>query len=179
MNLASCLSSQGELASARTHYETTLNEYQRLIAQGRDDLRPYLVYTRINLASCLEEIQDFPACETHYQTAFELLQSLQQIGQLFPDVIKMIILIADWYRHPQRPPQPDKSEAFNLAQLGLNWLDELLNRLSDAATNFMLTQNLPLFSTRQRISAGTQSTRPSLSYPRTQQITGIGGTNAA
>jgi CHAT domain-containing protein len=145
MSLASCLSSQGELSLARTHYETTLNEYQRLIAQGRDDLRPYLVYTRINLASCLEEIQDFPACETHYQTAFELLQSLQQIGQLFPDVIKMIILIADWYRHPQRPPQPDKSEAFNLAQLGLNWLDELLNLLSDAATNFMLTQNLPLF----------------------------------
>ncbi len=32
-----------------------------------------------------------------------------------------------------------------MAKLGLDWLDELLNRLSDASTNFLLTKNLPLF----------------------------------
>jgi len=57
----------------------------------------------------------------------------------------IIRVIADWHRHPQRPPHPDKPKALALAQLGLDWLDELLNRLSDASTNFMLTQNLPLF----------------------------------
>jgi CHAT domain-containing protein len=99
----------------------------------------------MNLANCLEEMADFPAANTQYQAAFNLLQTLQQLGQLFPDAIKMIRNIADWYRHPQRPPQPDLSKAFELAQLGLDWLDSLLNRLSETATHFMLTQNLPLF----------------------------------
>jgi len=144
MNLANCLYSLGDLALARTTYETTLNDYENLIAQGRVELRADLATTRMNLALCLEDI-NFPASETHYQEAFNLLQSLQQIGQLFPDAIKIIQNIADWHRHPQRPPQPDKPEAFKLAKLGLDWLDELLNRLSDAATNFMLTKNLPLF----------------------------------
>ncbi|MEK8022061.1 MAG: CHAT domain-containing protein, partial [Candidatus Parabeggiatoa sp.] len=113
--------------------------------QGRVELLPELAKTRMNLANCLKDIKDFPASETHYQEAFNLLENLQKIGQLFPDAIHIIRIIADWHRHPQRPPQPDKPQAFKLAKLGLDWLDELLNRLSDAATNFMLTQNLPLF----------------------------------
>lgn len=60
----------------------------------------------MNLAICLEEMADFPAANTQYQAAVNLLQILQQLGQLFPDAIKMIRNIADWYRHPQRPPQP-------------------------------------------------------------------------
>ena len=145
MNLAICLADLGDLALARTTYETTLNDLENLIAQGRVELRHELAVTRLNLANCLKNIKDFPASETHYQEAFNLLQSLQKIGQLFPDAIPMTKVIADWHRHPQRPPQPDKPEAFKLAKLGLDWLDELLNRLSDAATNFMLTKNLPLF----------------------------------
>jgi CHAT domain-containing protein len=145
MNLGTCLDSLGDLALARTTYETTLNDYENLIAQGRVELRHELAGTRMNLANCLIDIKDFPASETHYQEAFNLLQSLQKRGQLFPDAIKIIQNIANWHRHSQRPPQPDKPQAFKLAKLGLDWLDELLNRLSDAATNFMLTQNLPLF----------------------------------
>ncbi len=104
MNLANCLRILGELALARTTSETTLTDYQRLIDQGRVDLRPDLATTRMNLALCLKDIQDFPASETHYQEAFKLLQSLHKIGQLFPDAIKIIRNIADWHRHPQRPP---------------------------------------------------------------------------
>lgn len=145
MNLANCLANLGELALARTTYETTLTDYQSLIDQGRIELRPNLAKTHMNLAISLKGIQDFPASEIHYQEAFKLLQSLHKIGQLFPNAIRMIKDIADWHRHPQRPPQPDKPGAFKLAKLGLDWLDELLNRLSDAATNSMLTENLPLF----------------------------------
>ena len=146
MNLATCLSDLGELSVAKTTYETTLTDYERLIDQdGRVELRPSLALTRMNLAICLKKMADFPAANTQYQAAFSLLQTLQQLGQLFPDAIKMIRIIADWYRHPQRPPQSDISEAFKLAQLGLNWLDSLLNRLSEISINFMLTQNLPLF----------------------------------
>jgi CHAT domain-containing protein/Flp pilus assembly protein TadD len=145
MNLANRLTDLGELALARMTYEKSLNEYESLIEQGQVELRFYLARTHMNLGNCLKASQDFPTSEIHYQEAFKLLQSLHQIGQLFPDAIKLIRLIADWHRHPQRPPQPDKSEAFKLAKLGLDWLDELLNRLSDASTNFMLTKNLSLF----------------------------------
>jgi CHAT domain-containing protein/Flp pilus assembly protein TadD len=145
VNLANCLGQLDELSLARTTYETMLTDYQSLIAQGRVELRPNLTITRFNLAICLKNMKDFPASETHYQEAFNLLKSLHQLGQLFPDAIQIIGSIANWHRHPQRPPQPDKPEAFKLAKLGLDWLDELLNRLSDAATNFMLTKNLPLF----------------------------------
>ncbi len=145
MNLAVCLGKLGELSLARSTYETVLNDYQKLIDQGRIELLPSLALTHSNLANCLKDLKDFLTCETHYQKAFNLQQNLQKIGQLFPDAISIIKDIADWHRHPQRPPQPDKPKAFKLAKLGLDWLDELLSRLSDASTNLMLTKNLPLF----------------------------------
>jgi len=145
MNLAVCLDSLGESVLARTAYETTLNEYESLIDQGRVELQPDLAITHANLTICLKGVDDFPATETQYHESFHLLTTLQKLGQLFPDAIKIILWIADWHRHPKRPPHPDKPKALELAQLGLDWLDELLNRLSDAATNFMLNQNLPLF----------------------------------
>jgi CHAT domain-containing protein len=145
MNYGNCLSDLGDLPKARRAYEETLEEYQRLIAEGREELRPDLASTRYNLALCLEEIGDYVATETQYQTSFSYLENLHKIGQLFPDAIKMVRVIADWYRNPQRPNGADKPGALNLATQGLDWLDTLLNRISDAAKNFLLEQNLPLF----------------------------------
>jgi CHAT domain-containing protein len=57
----------------------------------------------------------------------------------------MARVIADWYRHPQRPEGPDQQKAFDLAKQGLDWLDGLFSRISDASKNLMLEQNIPLF----------------------------------
>ncbi|HEC85682.1 MAG TPA: CHAT domain-containing protein [Thioploca sp.] len=57
----------------------------------------------------------------------------------------MIRVIANWHRHPQRPKGPDQPRAFELAKLGLDWLDTLLGRISDAAKGFLLEQNLALY----------------------------------
>jgi tetratricopeptide (TPR) repeat protein len=81
VNLASCLYSQGELSLARTHYETTLNEYQRLIAQGRDDLRPELALTRMNLAVCLYSQGELSSARTHYETTLNEYQRLIAQGR--------------------------------------------------------------------------------------------------
>jgi len=54
----------------------------------------------------------------------------------------MMRVIADWHRHPQRPDNP---RALELAKLGLDWLDTLLNRIYDAAKGFLFKQNIALF----------------------------------
>ena len=145
MNYGICLRNLGDLPKAHRAYEDTLAEYESLIAKGREELRPSLALTRYNLASCLKDIGDYAATETQYQTSFSYLENLHKIGQLFPDAIKMVRIIADWYNNPQRPTGADKPAAFNLATQGLDWLDTLLNRISDAAKNFLLEKNLPLF----------------------------------
>jgi CHAT domain-containing protein len=144
MNLGICLYYLGNLSAARNLYESALKEYEMLIAEGYEML-PSFARVHTNLAICLEDIGDITSVKTHYDDALRILKLLQTRNKLFPDAIKIIRNIADWHRHPQRPPQPDKPGAFKLAKLGLDWLDELLNRLSDAATNSMLTKNLPLF----------------------------------
>jgi CHAT domain-containing protein/tetratricopeptide (TPR) repeat protein len=140
-----CLGNLGDLPAALRAFEDTLVEYEHLIAEGRDELRQYLVYTRMNTALLLKKSEDFPATETHYKASLTLLTTLQKIGQLFPDAIRMVQVIADWYRNPQRPTGADKRGAFNLAKQGIDWLDTLLNSISDAAKNFQLEKNLPLF----------------------------------
>ena len=145
MNYGLCLWNLGDLPKARHAYEDTLVEYESLIAKGREELRPDLAITRYNLASGLKDIGDYAATETQYKTSFSYLETLQKAGQLFPYAIEMVRVIADWYRNPQRPTGADKPAALNLATQGLDWLDTLLNRISDAAKNFLLEKNLPLF----------------------------------
>ena len=145
MNYALCLANLGELEAARTAYQHSLDEYQALIADGRADLRPGLALIRYNLANCLKHIGDYAATENQYQTSYAELQTLQQVGQLPLDAIKMVQVIADWYQNPKRPNGADKQGAFDLAKQGLDWLETLLNRVSDAAKTFLLEQNLELF----------------------------------
>jgi CHAT domain-containing protein len=146
MNLANCLSDLGDLKAARGVYETALFEYEHLIGQQqRTDLKPDLALTRLNLAICLQDSGHYSAAENQYQAAFTLLQGLQTLGQLFPDAIHIVRIIAEWFRHPQRPEGPDQQKAFEFAKQGLDWLDGLLSRISDAAKNVMLEQNLALF----------------------------------
>ena len=145
MNYASCLYSLGELEAARTAYQQTQTEFQALIADGRAELRPDLARTRYNLALCLEDIGDYSATENQYQTSYAELQTLQQAGQLPLDAIKMMRVIADWYQNPKRPNGADQHGAFELAKQGLDWLETLLNRVSDTAKTFLLEPNLTLF----------------------------------
>ncbi len=145
MNYAICLRQLGELEAARTAYQQTQTEYQALIADGRAELRPSLARTRYNLASCLEDIGDYSATENQYQTSYAELQTLQQAGQLPLYAIDMMRVIADWYQNPNRPNGADQPGAFELAKQGLDWLETLLNRVSDAAKTFLLEQNLRLF----------------------------------
>jgi len=116
-----------------------------LIAEGREELRPDLARTRMIYGNCLSDFGDYAATETQYKASLTLLTTLQKIGQLFPDAIKFMGQIADWYCNPQRPTGADKPAALNLAKKGLDWLDTLLNRISDAAKNLLLEENLPLF----------------------------------
>jgi len=136
---------RGHFRVASEAFAATLSEYETMIAQGREELRPELTLTRMNLAICLYSLGDLPAAETNYQASLSMLQDLQAAGQLFPDAIKMMRNIADWHRNPQRPKGTDKPRAFELAKLGLDWLDTLLSRISDAAIALLLEQNLPLF----------------------------------
>jgi hypothetical protein len=136
---------RGQFRIAHDAFAACLSEYESLIAKGRNELRPELALTRMNIALLLKDSEDFPAIETNYQASLALLTTLQKIGQLFPDAIKMVQYIADWYRNPKRPTGADKPGAFNLAKQGLDWLDTLLNRISDAAKNLLLEKNLPLF----------------------------------
>ena len=144
-NYAGCLYSLGELEAARTASQHSLDEYQALIADGRAELRPDLARARYNLASCLEQLRDYAATENQYQTSYAELQTLQQIGQIPVDAIKMIRVIADWYQNPNRPNGADQRGAFYLAKQGIDWLETLLNRVSDVAKTFLLEQNLSLF----------------------------------
>jgi CHAT domain-containing protein/Flp pilus assembly protein TadD len=145
VNYASCLANLGELEAARTAYQHALDEYQALIADGRAELRPDLTLTRYNLALCLEDLGDYTATENQYQTSYADLQTLQQVGQLPLDAINMMRVIADWYQNPKRPNGADQLGAFGLAKQGLDWLETLLNRVSDAGKTFLLEQNLELF----------------------------------
>ena len=141
----SCLLNLGDLPTARCAYEQCLNEFDTLIAEGRAELRPDLARTRMNTALLLKNSEDYATTEIQYQTSRSDLETLQKAGQLFPDAIGMVRVIANWYRHPQRPQGADKPAAFKLAKQGLDWLDILLNRISDDAKNLLLEQQLPLF----------------------------------
>jgi tetratricopeptide (TPR) repeat protein len=145
MNYGNCLNSQGDLPTAHRAYEQCLSQYQTLIAEGRPELLPYLVRARMNTALLLKNSEDYAATEKQYQTSRSELETLQKAGQLFPDAIGMVRVIANWYRHPQRPQGADKPAAFELAKQGLDWLDILLNRISDAGKNLLLERQLPLF----------------------------------
>jgi CHAT domain-containing protein/Flp pilus assembly protein TadD len=140
MNLGNCLSDLGDFKAARSAYEETLKDYDALIDK-ESDWRPERAITRMNLGNCLKKLGDLPGAETNYQATLSLLQELQAAGQLFPDAIKMMRIIVDWQRNPQRPASPDKPRAFELAKLGLDWLETFLNR--NAAK--LLEQNMPLF----------------------------------
>ncbi|KHD06101.1 hypothetical protein PN36_00785 [Candidatus Thiomargarita nelsonii] len=143
MNFGNCLYELDDIKTAISVYEETIKDYDFLINQEkRTDLIPDRAITRMNLGNCLKNIGDFSAAETNYQASLSLLQELQAAGQLFPDAIKMMRVIADWYRNPQRPPYPDKPRAFELAQLGLDWLETFLNLTAKA---LLLEQNMPLF----------------------------------
>jgi len=143
MNLGNCLYELDDIETAISVYEETLKDFDFLInKEKRTDFVPDHAITRLNLGNCLKNIGDFSAAETNYQASLSLLQELQAVGQLFPDAIKMIRVIADWYRNPQRPPYPDKPRGFELAQLGLDWLETFLN---PTAKVLLLEQNMPLF----------------------------------
>jgi CHAT domain-containing protein len=145
MGYGSCVANLGDLPTARSAYEQCLNEYESLIAEGSAELRPDLARTRYNLANCLKDSEDYAATEIQYQTSRSDLETLQKAGQLFPDAIRMVRVIANWYQNPQRPQGADNSAAFELAKQGLDWLDILLNRLSDAGKTLLLEQQIPLF----------------------------------
>jgi CHAT domain-containing protein len=145
MNYGNCLLNLGDLPTARRAYEQCLNEYESLIAEGRAELRPDLARTRYNLANCFKYSEDYAATEIQYQTSLSDLETLQKAGQLFPNAIKMLRIIANWYQNPRRPEGADKPAAFELAKQGLDWLDILLNRLSDAGKKLLLEQQIPLF----------------------------------
>ncbi len=146
MGLGICLYSIGNLPAARSAYENCLSEFEDLIKQGRTDLLPELASTRMNLGSCLsDEIYDYPAANIQYQASLKILQELQTQGKLFTDAIKMMRDIANWYNNSNHPNGPDKPKALQLAQQGLDWLDSLLNRVSDEAKGILLEQNQRLF----------------------------------
>ncbi|MEK8015580.1 MAG: CHAT domain-containing protein, partial [Candidatus Parabeggiatoa sp.] len=145
MNLGVCLRAIGNLPLARRTLKACIEEYNRLIAKGQVELRSDLARTHYNLGTVFKDIGDYPATEINYHTSLILLQTLQTEGQLFRDTIKMMRVIANWHRNPQRPKGPDKPLAFKLAQQGLDWLDTLLNRISDTAKNVQIEQNLASF----------------------------------
>ncbi len=128
----------------RTQLETqTLNEAEHLITQNIQEAKGLYVFT---LWAAFERfLRDY----LQYKYKKAILQQMTPpdfANVMYNHINKEVeYWRPDWHRHPQRLPQPDKPEAFKLAKLGLDWLDELLNRLSDASTNFMLTKNLASF----------------------------------
>jgi CHAT domain-containing protein/Flp pilus assembly protein TadD len=146
MNLGICLSDLGDLKAARGELETSRSLYQHLVdTEARHDLRLGLAITRLNLGTCFSELGDYLATETEYQASLSELQKLEKEGKLFLYAIKLIRVIADWHRRPQRSAGADKPRAFELAKLGLDWLDTLLKRISDTGKTLLLEQNLSLF----------------------------------
>jgi CHAT domain-containing protein len=163
MNLGSCLFELGNLPAARDAYENCLSEYEDLIKQGRTELLPSLARTRMNLGNCLsDEIGDYPAANIQYQASLKILQDLQTEGKLFTDAIHIIRVIADWYRNSNHPNGPDKATALQLSQQGLDWLDSLLNRVSDQAKGILLEQNQHLFYLA--VDLALELNQPQLAY---------------
>ncbi|MEN8218755.1 MAG: CHAT domain-containing protein [Pseudomonadota bacterium] len=136
LNLGICLNN----IDAKPVYEKAQSEYQSLIDQGRDELRLELAATHMNSGLCFSELGELSAADNHYQTSLALLQKLQATGQLSPDIISMMRVIADWHRQ-----RSDNPRALELAMLGLDWLDTLLNRIYDATKGSLLEQNIALF----------------------------------
>ena len=163
MNLGNCLRNLGNLPAARDAYENCLSDYQDLIKQGRTELLPDLALTRMNLGLYLsDEIGDYPAANIQYQASLKILQDLQTEGKLFTDAIKLIRLIANWYRNSNHPNGPNKPTALQLSQQGLDWLDSLLNRVSDKAKGILLEQNQRLFYLA--VDLALELNQPQLAY---------------
>ncbi|MCK5523777.1 MAG: tetratricopeptide repeat protein, partial [Thiomargarita sp.] len=67
---------RGQFRIARDAFAACLNEYQRLIAEGREELRPDLAGTRMNYGICLYSLGDLPAARRAYE---ETLQEFQRL----------------------------------------------------------------------------------------------------
>ena len=152
----------GNFQAAHDAFAACLSEIEDLIKQGRTELLPDLARTRMNLGICLRDISDYPAANIQYQASLKILQDLQTERKLFTDAIKMMWVIADWYRNSQRPNGPDKPTALQLAQQGLDWLDSFLNRVSDDAKGILLEQNQPLFYLA--VDLALELNQPQLAY---------------
>jgi CHAT domain-containing protein/Tfp pilus assembly protein PilF len=143
MNLGTCLEALCDYPKAKKFYEEAFNEYKNLLEQGYNQFIPDFARTCINLGTCSKALEDFSNCDKYYQMVLDLLKN--NIEQIFPDAIKMIHIIIHWHFNHQRPDGPNHIQAFELSQLGLEWLDMVLKRISDKSKNFLLEQNIDLF----------------------------------
>jgi hypothetical protein len=66
------------------------------------------------------------------------------------------------YSNSNHPNGPDKPKALQLAQQGLDWLDSLLNRVSDEAKGILLEQNQRLFYLA--VDLALELNQPQLAY---------------
>jgi CHAT domain-containing protein len=81
---------RGDLKVARKAFMASLSEFQNLIEQRREDLRPELALTRMNLGCCLSELGALSEAQQVYEVVLSEFQSLIDQGRedLRPELAK-------------------------------------------------------------------------------------------
>ncbi|EDN71094.1 TPR repeat containing protein [Beggiatoa sp. PS] len=153
---------RSEFFEARQFYETGVIEYQALIAEGHDELNKELNAVYISLGKCLQELEEFSEADSMYKKALEGLYELYRKGQIFSDEIRQIIAIIQWYNASKREDEQSFFNPFETALEGLDWLDKVLNQVSDTSKSDLIENNLELY----RLSAdfALQFNQPEQAY---------------
>jgi len=145
MALGDYYASCTEFATAREIYETGVKEYQALIAEGHDELNKELNAVYISLGKCLQALGEFSEADNRYEKALDGLMELSGKGQIFSDEIRKVITIIQWHNSSQRPGGQYVSKAFKTALIGLEWLNRVLNQVSDTSKSDLVEKNIYLY----------------------------------
>ncbi|MDM8566832.1 CHAT domain-containing protein [Candidatus Halobeggiatoa sp. HSG11] len=162
MALGDYYASCNEFSTAREIYETGVKEYQTLIAEGHDELNKELNAVYISLGKCFQVLNELSETDNLYKKALDGLMELSEKGQIFSDEIRKVLAIVQWYSSPQRPGGQDFSEAFETTLIGLDWLDLVLDQVSDTAKSDLIEKNLDLY--RLSINFALQFDQPDQAY---------------